>query len=158
MKIYSDFDRDISFANYKTYGWLSKETHEIKDNPLYYSELSDKVIKREVGLQLKNKGYTFSSLDPDLQMNYHIITEGWTTAISPDPFGYRYDSYWINREIRLSEYREGTLIIDLMDPKTNSLVWRGWVVNYKGQKKPYQVERQIEKATQKIFEKFRVAK
>jgi hypothetical protein len=59
LKVYSDFDKDISFANYKTYGWSDKETPEIKNNPLYYSEFSDKIIMRDVELQLKNKGYIF---------------------------------------------------------------------------------------------------
>jgi len=151
MKIYSDFDHNISINKYKTFGWTDYEKLEIKNNPLY-DEQTEKVIRREVALRLNKKGYVFSELQPDLRMHYHIVLEGW--ANNPDPFGYEYDSYWLNREIHLYEYREGTLIIDLVDPKTDFLVWRGWVVNFKNQKKPSQIEKQIKKATPKIFESF----
>jgi hypothetical protein len=150
LRIYSDYDHSVSFKNYKTFGWSNKEAFEIKTNPLYYSELSDTLIKREVKLQLKNKGYTFTSDHPDLRMHYHFVLESWTSS-NPDPFGYIYDSYWIDRGVHLYEYRTGTLIIDLMDPKTDFLVWRGWAVNFKGQKKPAQVEGQIVKSVRTIF-------
>ena len=151
LKIYSDFDHNISIKKYKTFGWPDHEKLERKNNPLY-NEQTDKVIRREVALQLNKKGYQFSEIQPDLRMHYHIVLENW--SITPDPFGYEYDSYWLNREIHLYEYRQGTLIIDLVDPKTDFLIWRGWVVNFKGQKKPGQIENQIKKATQKIFEAF----
>jgi len=151
LKIYSDFDHNISIKKYKTFGWPDHEKLEIKNNPLY-NELTENVIRREVAVQLNKKGYLFSELQPDLRMHYHIVLEGW--ANNPDPFGYEYDSYWLNRDIHLYELREGTLIIDLADPKTDFLVWRGWVVNFKNQKKPNQIEKQIKKAALKIFEEF----
>jgi Domain of unknown function (DUF4136) len=153
MKIYSDYDHSISIKKYKTFGWPDHEKMDIKNNTLYNAQ-TEKIIWREVALQLNKKGYQFSELQPDLRMHYHIVSENW--AITPDPFGYSYDSYWINREIHLYELREGTLIIDLVDPKTDFLIWRGWVVNFKNEKKPRQIESQIIKATQKIFETFPV--
>jgi hypothetical protein len=151
LRIYSDFDHSISISKYKTFGWPDHEQLEIKNNPLY-NEQTEQVIWREVALRLIRKGYQFSESQPDLRMHYHIVLENW--SITPDPFGYKYDLYWLNREIHLYEYREGTLIIDLVDPKTDFLIWRGWVVNFNNQRKPDQIEQQIKKAIQKIFEAF----
>jgi hypothetical protein len=151
MKIYSDFDHNISIKKYNTFGWPAREKLEIKNNPLYDAQ-TEKVIRREVALQLNKKGYVYSDSLPGLTLHYHIVLEGW--ADSPDPFGYEYDSYWLNRVIHLYEYRAGTLIIDLADPKTNFLVWRGWVVNFKNNRKPSQIERQIKNAVPKIFKTF----
>jgi hypothetical protein len=151
LKIYSDFDHDISIKKYKTFGWTDHEDLEKKNDPLY-NEHTEKIIRREVASQLTKKGYQFSELQPDLTLHYHIVLENW--SINPDPFEYEYDSYWLNREIHLYEYREGNLIIDLVDPKTDFLVWRSWVVNFNNQKKPRQIEAQIKKATRKIFETF----
>ena len=151
LRISSDFDHNISIKKYKTFGWPENEKLEIKNNPSY-NEQTEKVIRREVAVQLTKKGYLFSELQPDLRIRYHIVMDGW--ANSPDPFGYKYDSYWLNRDIHLYEYREGTLIIDLVDPKTDFLAWRGWVVNFKNQRKPEGIEKQIKKATPKIFEAF----
>jgi hypothetical protein len=153
LKIYSDYDHDISFNNYKTFGWPDQEKLKIKTEPLSYNELMDKVIKREVDLQLNTKGYSFSESHPDLIMHYHIVLESWTGS-NLGSFDYLYDSYWLNRTIDLDEYRKGTLIIDLADPKTDFLVWRGWAINFNGKKKPEQIENQVKKVAQIIFEKF----
>ncbi len=151
MKIYSDYDHSISIKKYRTFGWPVHENLEKKNNRLY-NEQTEKIIRREVALQLNKKGYQFSELQPDLRIHYHIVFDSW--AITPDPFGYEYDEYWLNRGIHSYEYREGTLIIDLADSKTDFLVWRGWVVNFKNEKTPKQIENQIKKATPKIFEAF----
>jgi len=153
MKVYSDFDRDVSVKNYSTFAWSTENKQlEIKNNPLYYNELNDKRIKNEVGLQLKNNGYQFDLASPQLKIHYHIVLED-RTAINPEPFG-AYGQDWLNRNTNVREFREGTLIIDLMDAKTNNLVWRGWAVNFLDEDRPDQLEDQFKIAIKKIFEKF----
>jgi hypothetical protein len=158
VKVYSDFDHDINFARYKTFRWAAKDTAAIHNQPNYYSALSDRLIRQEVERQLMAKEYTFSEGSADARINYHFVIESWATAVSPDPFGYTYDSYWLNREIHLSEYRAGTLIIDLMDPETDLLLWRGWVINFKSNRRPKPMKRQIVKATGKLFARFPLRK
>jgi hypothetical protein len=41
-------------------------------------------------------------------------------------YGYNYSQYWIRNQMDVYQYREGTLIIDLMDANNNNLIWRGW--------------------------------
>lgn len=152
MKVYSDFDRDLSVRNYATFGWPEAKQLEAKNNPLYYNELNDKRIKNEVGALLKSNGYRADETNPELKIHYHIVLED-RAPINPDPFGY-YGQDWINRNVNVREFREGTLIIDFMDAKTNNLVWRGWAVNFLDEDNPDQLEAQFNKAIRKIFEKF----
>ena len=51
-------------------------------------------------------------------------------------------------------YRKGTLIIDLMDPKTNNLVWRGWATAAIDTITLEQTEEIINRAVGKIFRGF----
>jgi hypothetical protein len=152
MKVYSDFDRDLSVRKYSTFGWTDNKQLETKNNPLYYNELNDKRIKNDVAVQMKNNGYQFDSENPQLKVHYHIVLED-RTAINPEPFG-TYGQDWLDRNVNVHEFREGTLIIDLMDTKTNNLVWRGWAVNFLDEDKPDQIEQQFNNAIKKIFEKF----
>jgi hypothetical protein len=152
MKVYSDFDRDLSVKNYSTVGWPEDRQLETKNNPLYYNELNDKRIKNEVNSQLESNGYQFEEANPQLKIHYHIVLED-RTAINPEPFG-AYGQDWLNRNVNVREFREGTLIIDLMDAKTNNLVWRGWAVDFLDEDRPDQMEAQFNKAIRKIFEKF----
>ena len=152
LKVYTDFDPDYSVRDYKTFGWISNKQLEQKGNPLYYNELNDKRIKKEVTLQMTNRGYHFATTNAGLVMHYHFVWEN-RELLNPDPFG-DYGSYWLNRNLNGFEFREGTLIIDLMDPKTNSLVWRGWAVGFLDEDRPDQMGKQITRAVQTIFKKF----
>jgi hypothetical protein len=40
-----------------------------------------------------------------------------------------YSPYWIKSERDVYTYREGTLIIDLMDSQNEMLLWRGWAIS-----------------------------
>ncbi|HEV8514450.1 MAG TPA: DUF4136 domain-containing protein [Cyclobacteriaceae bacterium] len=152
MKVYSDFDRDLSVKNYSTFGWTNDEKLEAKNNPLYYNELNDKRIKNDVSAQLKSNGYQFDLENPQLKLHYHIILED-RSVINPEPFG-SYGRNWVDRSMNMHEFREGTLIIDLMDTKTNNLVWRGWAVDFLDEDKPDQIGDQLNNAIKKIFQKF----
>ena len=54
MKIYSDFDHNLSIKKYKTFGWSDNEKLDIKENPLYDAQ-TEKVIQREVARQLSKR-------------------------------------------------------------------------------------------------------
>jgi hypothetical protein len=125
LRVYSDYDRDFNVHEFKTYNWPSQTDLESKNNPLYYNELNDKRIKNAVDIQLKAKGMERTVENPGLMVHYHIVVED-RTSVTTDPYG-SYGPYWTRTG--LIQYREGTLILDFMDSKTNSLVWRGWAVS-----------------------------
>ena len=74
---------------------------------------------------MKNKSVNYTKDSPDLRVHYHIVIDN-KSMILPTRYGYNYSQYWIRNETDVYYYREGTLIIDLMDTKNNNLVWRGW--------------------------------
>lgn len=125
--IYTDYDRDYNIREYITYAWADDKEIESRNNPLYYNELNDKRIKNAVNNQLKGKGYTLVSENPELLIHYHIVVED-RTEIRTDPYGY-YGPYWMRSRTYSYSYRQGTLIIDLMDAANKNLLWRGWAVS-----------------------------
>jgi Domain of unknown function (DUF4136) len=125
IRIRSDYDHDVNFSAYQSYSWLSVKDIETKNDPLIYNELTDKRIKKTVDSQLPLRGLAFQAENPDLRLHYHIVIDSKSTY-RPDPYGYYYSPYWIRSHMDVFQYREGTLILDLMDPKNNNLVWRGW--------------------------------
>ena len=125
LRVYSDWDRDYDINKFKTYAWASKTDMESKNNPLYYNELTDKRIKNIINTQLPPKGLALASENADIIVHYHIVVDD-KTAFTTDPYGL-YGPYWTRTGYY--QYKEGTLIIDFMDSKTNNLVWRGWAVS-----------------------------
>lgn len=152
LQVYTDYDREFNIRNYPTFAWAEAKDIEARNNPLYYNELNDKRIKKAVNDQLKGKGYTLVQDDPDLLIHYHIVVED-RSEIRTNPYGF-YGPYWMRARTYSYSYRQGTLIIDLMDATNKNLLWRGWAVSVMDQL--YESEKTeilITQAVIKIFEK-----
>jgi Domain of unknown function (DUF4136) len=150
-QVFIDYDRSAHLSEYQTFGWDTPLEIEARNNPLYYNELNDKRIKNAVTVQLESRNYKYSD-HPDLQIHYHIIIDD-KTIIRNDPYGY-YGPYWMNTQMYVYEYQEGTLIIDLMDAKNDNLVWRGWITNFLKNRDPEKMEESIDKAVRMIFAQY----
>lgn len=154
VTVHTDYDPDYDLWTYQTFDWGEKVNIEGGQNPLYYNELNDKRIKTAVQKQLSKRGYKLSAESPELILHYHIIVKDQSVLIT-EPYGYSYGQYWTRANTNTYSYREGTLILDLMDKKTNQLIWRGWAVtDVKDSYSPKQVEALIEEVVSKLFRKF----
>ena len=154
LQVSYDQDKSIKISNYKTFGWLDVKGIEGKNtDPRYYNELTDKRIKIAVDREMTAKGFSTMHTGAQLEMHYHIIVENKTGIIS-EPTNLINGDYWIKKQASTYQYREGTLIIDIMDVKTNQLVWRGSgtdVITVEITKDP---EVAINKTVKEILKKF----
>ena len=123
ITVRTDYDSKVNVAAFDSFAWLDKAGIEDRNNPLYYNELNDKRIKEATLAAMIAKGYTLTDKEPRLKVHYHIVIED-KTQIRTDS----YSPYWINNQRDVYRYREGTLIIDLMDSEKDALLWRGWAV------------------------------
>ena len=154
ITVHTDYDPDYDLWKYRSFDWGQKVNIEEGQNPLHYNELNDKRIKSTVQEQLSKRGYKLTVEKPDLILHYHIIVKDQTTVVT-EPFGYSYGPFWTRTNTNLYTYKEGTLILDLMDRKTNNLVWRGWAVtDVQESYTPQEIEEIIKKVVSKIFKKF----
>jgi len=151
--VYSDFDPDYDLSTYKTFDWGQKVKIEEGRNPLHYNELNDKRIKAAVLDQMTMRGYQLTSDNPDLIFHYHIIIDD-QSVVATDPYGYNYGTYWTHTQTNVFTYQQGTLILDLMERKSQNLIWRGWAVTDIGQIKPDEVSEIIKRTVAQIFKKY----
>jgi hypothetical protein len=151
ITVRTDSDESVKIATYPTFTWLSKEAIEERNNPLYYNELNDKRIREAVVAEMTAKGYAAVTDKPRLKVHYHIVIEDKTQVRSD-----AYSPYWIKSERDVYTYREGTLIIDLMDGENEMLLWRGWAISALSDTDQMS-EELIRKAVAKIFAKFPTA-
>jgi hypothetical protein len=154
ISVYTDHDPDYNIKSLTTFDWAHKTNIEVNKNPLHYNELNDKRIKTSIVNQLTRRGYSYSEGQPDFLIHYHIIVDD-QSIVTTEPYGYLYGPYWMRMRTNVYSYREGTLIIDLMDPKSNNLIWRGWAVAaLNGPYTTGQTEELINRAVEKIFRNF----
>lgn len=153
IRVKTDYDREVNLKLYKSYAWLPVKEIESKNNPLVYNELTDKRIKKAVDLQFEPKGISFNAENPDLRVHYHIIVDN-KSAVRLSSYGYFYSPYWTRNQADVYQYREGTLIIDLMDAKNNNLIWRGWATEVMDTYEVELTEKEINNAVYKILKEF----
>ncbi len=127
IRTYYDYNSDDKIQTYRSYTWEAEKSERVVGNPLYYSKLNDNRIKAAANDLLKVKGYVLTEQDPDLTLDYHMVVEE-RSILLPDPYGYMYGDYFMRPRADFFTYREGTLIIDFMNTKKKTLVWRGWAV------------------------------
>ena len=139
--VVSDYDRSMPFGSYKTYHWSDEGASRIDDDVLAKNPLVYKHIRSAVNRELRAKGFILKDIGPvDFIVSTHAGIRERVTAGPPTvSFAYRsgyyrrghgYYSFWYDPYgpyPRLTYYEEGTLVIDIIDSKTDDLAWRGVV-------------------------------
>lgn len=118
QKITVEFDQSIDFSRYKTFAIRDGQLNS--RNPALGGELVKKQIETDIQNDLTAKGLTMATNGPaDLNVRY-TFGAARKTEVEAYPAG------WYGRGTRYVRvpYAQGTLVIDLRDPTTKSLVWR----------------------------------
>lgn len=152
LQVNTEHDPAYRIDDFKTFDWGQKTNIEAGKNPLNYNELTDKRIKSAILHELTARGYVRVSEKPDRIIHYHVIVDD-QSIVSMEPNGFN-GAYWSRLRTYVYSHREGTLIIDLMDPGTDDLVWRGSVSAEIDTVTPDQTEKAINQGVAKIFRKF----
>lgn len=152
MSVNTDYDKEVDFAQYKTFDWI-KQTPKIPPRRRIDATLLDKRIRDAVEAELSFKGYerVRQGSKPDFLIAYHI---GAQNKVDVSTYGYRYGprGRWVGRHVEVHRYKEGTLILDLVDPGMKQLVWRGTAVGVVYA--PADLERKLLEAVGRLLEEF----
>jgi len=117
QKVTVEFDQAANFSRYKTFAIRDGQLNS--RNPALNSELVKKRIDADIQRYLTTRGLSLVSGASDLNVRYRLGSAR-KTELESYPAGWR---GWGTRIVRVP-YTEGTLVIDLRDPATRSLVWR----------------------------------
>jgi hypothetical protein len=118
QKVTMEFDQTIDFSKYKTFAIRDGQLNS--RNPALNSPLVKKQIDADIQNNLTEKGLTMVTSGPsDLNIRY-TFGAARKTEVEAYPAGW----YGLGTRYVRVPYAEGTLVIDLRDPTTRSLVWR----------------------------------
>lgn len=157
LRVYTDSDPAYDIANLLTFDWLDKTNIEQGRNPVYYNELNDKRIKEAIKNELASRGYVYKETDTEMVIHYHIMVDDKEAAI-PEHEVSTYGPYWQQTPPYVFSYKEGTLIVDIMDNQ-NNLVWRGSATApVDDVYTPERTTKLVNKAIRKMFAQFPASK
>ena len=166
LKVKTDYDPSVDFARYSTYAWLkppmkddasASPVDELTD-PFARNSLLDKRVRNAVDKELAARGFRKGPEDSSsFRVSYYVILKDKTRVRSSPGayYGGYYDRGYYGAGyggVTSYDYQEGTLIVDVIDARSDSIAWRGWAIGTN--KEGFYSEKQVAKAAQKILEKF----
>ncbi|MFD1188593.1 DUF4136 domain-containing protein [Pontibacter rugosus] len=129
-----------NLRNYKTYAWFQNMPPEQADYLKGFNGDLNKNIRKAIEQELEERGYTKVAQNPDVLVAYDVSVSVPVEKDKPENFaegfgysygymsGYRYNYGHTDmpgyRNVDL--FKKGTLIIDMINPKSDLLLWRGW--------------------------------
>jgi hypothetical protein len=152
-----DHDPQADFARLKTYDWHPGTRPKDGDA---VATLTASRVERAVDDTLKAKGYVPKTGEPDFHVAYKTAIGRRVEAVPSAAVGVGYGGYGWRRGVAVGTtdvrtYDEGTLVLDVIDPKTKALIWRGIaraVVD--PDRTPEEREQRIREAVQELLGRF----
>jgi hypothetical protein len=145
QQVKTDYDHDANFSQYKTYSWTGVKTQQA-----FWTDR----IKDAVNAALAAKGWTQVPSDGDVAIVAIGTTQNQQTLDTfYDGFGgWRWRGFG-DVTTTVEAYQEGTLVIDLFDASTKTLLWRGSSSETVSDK-PDKNIKNLDKGVKKLFEHF----
>ena len=118
-------DRSVDFASYRTYDWGPADALPTGDPRLDNNQFFHDYFQGAVEKGLAARRFARTTYAPDLLVHYHAsVTRHIDVAALEREYRncYGRDCY-----PSVTDYEQATWMIDIVDARTNRLVWRAWV-------------------------------
>jgi hypothetical protein len=167
IQIDSDYDSSADFAALHSYNWLPAPQIKSGDPEIQYNSMLATRVRKAVDEQLVQKGFVLKSEQPDFLVTYNAaVDEKVSVTYLNELYGYRRGWGWDTRSsfryrdypgpgAVATEYKQGTLIRDVVRATDKQLIWRGSATaEVYEDSTPEQREQRLRKAVQMILERF----
>ena len=141
-QVHADWDANAQFTKYDTYAWMDTPHMQA----MQQGTLFDRRLRGSVEEQLTAKGLRKADANgaADLLLVYHT---GAKDKIDVQQWGY------FGRQWDIRQYQQGTLVLDIVDAKSRSIVWRGTATDEISVGADPSSDK-VAKTVQKMFERF----
>jgi hypothetical protein len=155
MSVSSHVERGLDIAKYHTFDWGPADALPLGDSRLDKDPFFLDHVQGAVEKALAARGFEWTTTGtPDLRIHFHAniserididrvdVSRGYCPGEGCTPATVGYEA--------------GTLVVDVMDARTNRLIWRGWAQNsVKGMLENQDtMARQIDEAVTRMFARF----
>lgn len=144
IAVQHDYDPDVDFSAYRSFAWMPMTAQQSGVPDHLSGPFLDKRIRKALAEELTGSGLHYAPESADVLVAYQLRYKRKSEVHAAYPHA-----------IDVRRYREGTLIVDLVDPDTKALIWRGWSVSdLHRSTDPQQEQAQIERAVRKILARY----
>ncbi|HEX8027627.1 MAG TPA: DUF4136 domain-containing protein [Vicinamibacterales bacterium] len=124
LTVSSHIEHNVAFTDYLTYDWGPPDNLPVGDPRLDNNPFFQDTVQGAIEKRLAAKGYERATAGKaDLLVHYHASVNQKVEVYNVDnEYGYCYGDC----QPQFTDYEQGTLVIDVVDAKSNKVVWRGW--------------------------------
>ncbi len=150
-----DYDVTANFSRYKTFDYYTS-----KKGTGGTTSLMDKRVRTSVEKELQAKGFAMETkADPDFLVTYYPIVQDRKVRTNVRMgWGWGYRPFYGGVSTTTSQvrhYKEGTIVIEMVDFKTNQMIWHGAAVGaLTGLSSPEDANEAVPKAVRDILANF----
>ncbi|MBI2828279.1 MAG: DUF4136 domain-containing protein [Acidobacteria bacterium] len=130
MDVRSFVERGVDFTQFRTYDWAATEARATGDPRLDNNPFFHERVRADVERELAKRGFEkTTSGTPDVQLHYYAsVTQELNLNGMDQPYTLNATdrAYTRCNNCEPFVYDAGTLMVDLVDTRTNRLAWRGW--------------------------------
>jgi len=130
---------DANLSSDRTFRFLTPAVHDVAANPaddrnpMFENSITGREVRHDIARRLEERGYVNAHEgSTDLTIAYYIGAKNRLQVTNYDygyPFwgwrGYRWGRGWGVGEREVTEWEEGTVIVDVLDGTGKRLLWRG---------------------------------
>ena len=129
IRVGSHIEAGWSLSPYRTFAWEAADALPTSDPRLDENPKVRRAVEAAVERELRRRGIERSITGtPDLLIHYHA---NLSKRIEVTRIDRTYDDHSrAESPSVIAEYEEGTLVLDIVDARRNTLVWRGWAQNW----------------------------
>ena len=150
-----DYDGSAPYGRYRTFDYYAS-----KKGTGGTTSLMDKRVRTAVEKELQTKGFAMETrADPDVLVTYYpVVRERRTRTTTHLGWGWGYRPLYGRIGTRSSQvhtHQEGTLVIEIVDFKTNQMIWQGAAAGaLTGLDAPEDADEAVPRAVRDILAKF----
>ena len=165
-KASANADTSVDLRQFQTFGWANP----IGTDQNGYQSILSQNLKASTQRQLEARGLSFDAANPQLLVNFNArLDDKMKVSTTPTMtmgmgmggrgyYGYRggmYGTYPMYQDqTTVSQYKEGTLNIDIVDVARKQLVWEAVITDTITQKKRDNLQKTVDEYMKAAFKKF----
>jgi hypothetical protein len=123
---------DANLSSYRTFRMLNVPPRRagaaaLPNDPMLDNSITNRALREHLVNAFTARGYTLDQANPDFTVAYYASRRGQLDVTAWD---YGYPGRWGGWRggpglAEMRSFTEGTVIVDVVNPKTHELVWRG---------------------------------
>src|SRR5580700_6202003 len=172
----SEKTKGVNFKNYKTYAWL--HTNDTAYTKLASKQKVESALSSAVIQQLSKRGMVLDTLNPDCLFTYTLVLNKtyqvgqepppvYAPQSNVGPLPGQYNMYYYvpastayynpdlyQGSMKVTTFRDGSLVIDMIDRKENKIIWRSSAQGKVNEKDRKGIQPTIDQVVPAMFKNF----